>query len=110
MTPRDARGGDLGEVLRRLAPRLEALFRRYGVSPEEAAPILDEAALEVQLRCSRPPDMEGRLLRAVERGCTALLAERRKKALAAIEEPTRKPEPTEPTEEEDGGDHERRPP
>ncbi len=104
MTPGDARGGDLVEMLRHLAPRLEALFRRFGVAPDEAAPILDEAVLEVQLRCSRPPDMEGRLLRAVERGCAALLAERRRKALAALAEST------DTTGEEDRGDHERKPP
>ncbi len=107
MTPGDARGGDLAEVLRRLGSRLEALFRRFGVSPEEAVPILDEAVLEVQLRCSRQPDVEGRLLRAVERGCAALLAERRRKALAALAE---SPETSETTGEEDREDHERRPP
>ncbi len=108
MTPGDAQGGDLAEVLRRLAPRIEALFRRFGVSPDEAAPILDAAALEVQLRCSRRPDMEGRLLRAVERGCEALLAERRRQALAALTESTEAS--TETAGEDDRGDDERRPP
>ncbi len=107
MTPGDARDGNLAELLRRLAPRLEALFRRFGVSPDDAVPILDEAVLEVQLRCSRPPDMEGRLLRAVERGCATLLAERRRQALAALDETT---EPIETDGEEDREDHERRPP
>ena len=107
MTPGDARGGDLAELLQRLAPRLEALFRRFGVSPDDAVPILDEAVLEVQLRSGRPSDMEGRLLRAVERGCEALLAERRRQALAALDATT---EPIETAEEEDREDHERRPP
>ena len=91
-------------MLRRLAPRLEALFRRFGVSPDDAVPILDEAVLEVQLRCNRPAEMEGRLLRAVERGCATLLAERRRQALAALAKTT------ETDGEEDREDHERRPP
>ena len=61
---------DLVALLRRLAPVLESTFRRYGIPPDEAAVVLDEAVLEVQLRASRSPDCEGRLLRAVERGCT----------------------------------------
>ncbi|MGD2114330.1 MAG: hypothetical protein PVG07_04715 [Acidobacteriota bacterium] len=68
---------DLVALLRRLAPNLEATFRRYGVTPEEAAVVLDEAVLEVQLRASRTPDCEGRLLRAVERGCEERVRRRR---------------------------------
>lgn len=60
---------DLAAALHRLAPRLEKTFRDYGVTPEEAAVVLDEAALEVHLRASQIGDCEGRLLRAVERGC-----------------------------------------
>ena len=77
---------DLVVLLRRLAPRLEAMFRRFGLAPSEAAEILDEAVLEVQLRAARTPDCEGRLLRAVERGCRERLAERRRRALQALEE------------------------
>lgn len=77
MTPDDPRGGKLVAILRRRAPRLEALFRRHGLSPEEALTVLDEAVLEVQLRCTRVEDMEGRLMRSVERGCAAVLRERR---------------------------------
>jgi hypothetical protein len=77
---------DLVAILRRLAPRLEAMFRRFGVAPSEAAEILDEAVLEVQLRAARTPDCEGRLLRAVERGCRERLVERRRRALEALEE------------------------
>jgi hypothetical protein len=62
---------DLVALLRRLAPVLEATFLRYGITPDEAAVVLDEAVLEVQLRASRSCDCEGRLLRAVERGCEA---------------------------------------
>jgi hypothetical protein len=80
MTPGDVRGGELVAILRRRAPHLEALFRRFHVSPEEALKVLDEAVLEVQLRCARPEDMEGRLMRAVKRGCAALLEERRRSA------------------------------
>lgn len=74
---------DLVSILRRLSPRLEEMFRRYGVAPSEAAEILDEAVLEVQLRAARTPDCQGRLLRAVERGCRERLSERRRKALEA---------------------------
>ncbi len=77
---------DLVAILRRLAPRLETMFRRFGVPPSEAAEILDEAVLEVQLRAARTPDCEGRLMRAVERGCRERLAERRRKAVQALEE------------------------
>jgi len=82
---------DLVAVLRRLAPRLEAMFRRFGVAPSEATEILDEAVLEVQLRASRTPDCEGRLLRAVERGCRERLTERRRRALAALDAPRHDP-------------------
>lgn len=64
-----ARRFDLAAALHRLAPRLASTFRDYGVSPDEAAVVLDEAVLEVHLRASRTGDCEGRLLRAVERGC-----------------------------------------
>jgi len=77
---------DLVVLLRRLAPRLEAMFRRFGVAPSEAAEILDESVLEVQLRAARTPDCEGRLLRAVERGCRERLAARRRRALEALGE------------------------
>jgi len=81
MTPGDVRGGELVAILRRRAPHMEALFRRFRVSPEEALRVLDEAVLEVQLRCARPEDMEGRLMRAVKRGCASLIEERRRAAL-----------------------------
>lgn len=47
--------------------------------------ILDEAVLEVQLRASRTPDCEGRLMRAVERGCKERLEERKRNAMDALE-------------------------
>lgn len=81
---------DLVAALRRLAPRLEATFRRYGVTPSEAAVILDEAVLEVQLRASRTPDCEGRLLRAVDRGCKERLESRKRKAMDALDADDRK--------------------
>jgi len=95
MTPKETRGEALAAILRRRAPDLEALFRRHGVSPEEAYSVLDQAVLEVQLRCYRAGDMEGRLMRSVERGCAAILEERRRRALEALEEPAG---PTEPGE------------
>ena len=90
MAPKETRGEELVAILRRKAPDLEALFRRYGVSPDEAYGVLDQAVLEVQLRCHRTADMEGRLMRSVERGCIAVLEDRRREALeAADREPAR---------------------
>lgn len=83
MAPKETRGEELVAILRRQAPDLEALFRQYGVSPDEAYGVLDQAVLEVQLRCHRAADMEGRLMRSVERGCVALLEDRRRDALEA---------------------------
>lgn len=84
MAPQESRGEELVAILRRQAPRLEELFRRHGVSPDEAYTVLDQAVLEVQLRCHRAEEMEGRLLRSVERGCRALLKERRREALEVL--------------------------
>lgn len=98
MAPKDTRGEELVAILRRRAPDLEAMFRRYGVSPDEAYSVLDQAVLEVQLRCHRTGDMEGRLMRSAERGCVALVEERRRRALEALEESTAPAEPTDRTE------------
>ena len=84
MTPKDSRGEGLPAILSRRASHLEALFRRYGLSPDQAYSVLDRAVLEVQLRCYRTGDMEGRLMRSVERGCAAVLDERRRRALEAL--------------------------
>lgn len=65
-------------ILRRRSADLEATFRHHRMSQEEALTVLDEAVLEVQLRCSRIEDMEARLLRAVARGCSSVLEERRR--------------------------------
>lgn len=81
-----SRGFDLAEALRRLAPRLERMFRRHGVTPSEAAGVLDDAVLEVQLRASRTHDCEARLLRAVERGCKERLEARRRQAMKVLEQ------------------------
>lgn len=75
---RDARGTRLVEILRRRSADLEASFRRHRMSQDEALTVLDEAVLEVQLRCARIEDMEARLLRAVARGCAAALEDRRR--------------------------------
>ncbi|HLE82824.1 MAG TPA: hypothetical protein VJG13_00675 [Thermoanaerobaculia bacterium] len=84
MTPKETRGEELAAILRRRAPYFEALFRRCGVSPDEARSVLDQAGLEVELRCHRITDMEGRLMRSVERRCAAILEERRRRALEAL--------------------------
>jgi hypothetical protein len=75
---RDRRGRELVTILRRRSADLEATFRRHRMSQEEALTVLDEAVLEVQLRCSRVEDMEARLLRAVARGCSSVLEDRRR--------------------------------
>ncbi len=78
-------------ILRRRSAELEATFSRHRMSQDEALTVLDEAVLEVQLRCARIEDMEARLLRAVARGCSAVLEARtRARARAA--------EPAEPSE------------
>lgn len=84
MTPKETRGEELAAILHRRAPNFEALFRRYRVSPDEAHSVLDQAVLEVELRCYRTADMEGRLMRSVERRCAAILEERRRRALEAL--------------------------
>lgn len=96
MTPKETRGEELAAVIRRRAPHLEALFRRYGVSPDEAYSVLDQAVLEVQLRCYRAGDMEGRLMRSVERGCAALRDERRRRVLETLEPPAEPSESNDP--------------
>lgn len=85
MAPKESRGEELVAILHRLAPRLEELFLRYGVSPDEAYTVLDQAVLEVQLRCHRTGEMEGRLMRSVERGCLALIEDRRREALESVD-------------------------
>lgn len=77
-------------ILRRRSADLEATFRLHRMSQEEALTVLDEAVLEVQLRCSRIEDMDARLLRAVARGCAAVLEERRRaRSRTGRAEPTR---------------------
>lgn len=82
----DGRGTELVAILRRRTADLEATFRRHRLSQDEALTVLDEAVLEVQLRCARIEDMEARLLRAVSRGCSAVLEDRAKaeRARAAV--------------------------
>lgn len=101
MTPKETRGEELAAIIRRRAPHLEALFQRYGVSPDEAYSVLDQAVLEVQLRCYRAGDMEGRLMRSVERRCAAILEGRRRRALEALGPSTG---PAEATDSQGPGD------
>lgn len=84
---RDGRGTELVAILRRRTADLEAAFRRHRLSQDEALTVLDEAVLEVQLRCARIEDMEARLLRAVGRGCSAVLEARAKAERARAAEP-----------------------
>lgn len=84
---RDGRGTELVAILRRRTADLEASFRRHRLSQDEALTVLDEAVLEVQLRCARIEDMEARLLRAVARGCSAVLEARAKAERARTAEP-----------------------
>lgn len=97
MTPKETRGEELAAIIRRRAPHLEALFRRYGLSPDEAYAVLDQAVLEVQLRCYRAGDMEGRLMRSVERGCAAVQDERRRKVLETLDPPAEPDESIDPS-------------
>lgn len=83
MTPKETRGEELAAILRRRASHFEVLFLRHGVSADEAHSVLDQAVLEVELRCYRTADMEGRLMRSVERRCAAILEERRLDATPA---------------------------
>jgi hypothetical protein len=100
MGPKDPRGEELAAILSRRAPHFEALFRRHGLSPDQAYSVLDRAVLEVQLRCYRTGEMEGRLMRSVERGCATVLDERRRQAPEALGPAT------EPTESRGSGDRE----
>ena len=79
---RDARGKALVAILRRRSGDLETIFHLHGLTQGEALTVLDEAVLEVQLRCARIEDMEARLLRAIHRGCDGALEDRRRAAEA----------------------------
>jgi DNA-directed RNA polymerase specialized sigma24 family protein len=63
------------EVLARLRPLLEPIFAAYGVSPEKAQEIVEEACLVLISKRPRRQDPEGWLLRRVIDGCRKLREE-----------------------------------
>jgi DNA-directed RNA polymerase specialized sigma24 family protein len=60
------------EVLARLRPLLEEIFASYGVSPEEAQEIIEEACLVLISKGPRRQDPDGWLLRRVIERCQRL--------------------------------------
>lgn len=57
------------EALTRLRPLLEPIFSAYGLSPQEAQEIVEEACLVLICKHPRHPDPEGWLLRSVIDRC-----------------------------------------
>ena len=60
------------EVLARLRPVLEPIFSVYGVTPEQAQEIVEEACLVLISKSPRRQDPEGWLLRRVLESCRRL--------------------------------------
>lgn len=73
------------DLLGRLRPRIEALFRAHGVAPEEADTILHEAADEVRQRAPHPRELERRLLHAIETRCRRHSEELQRQVRAALD-------------------------
>jgi hypothetical protein len=67
MTDEDRQAPD--DLVERLQPRLEALFRTHGVPPQEVEAIVRQAIAEVRQRAPHPRELEPRLLHAVEIRC-----------------------------------------
>lgn len=63
------------EVLARLRPLLEQIFIAYGITPEQAQQIVEEACLVLISKSPQRRDPEGWLLRAVLEGCRKLRGE-----------------------------------
>jgi DNA-directed RNA polymerase specialized sigma24 family protein len=63
------------EVLLRLRPLLEPIFVAYGVTPDEAQEIVEEACLVLISKRPRRQDPEGWLLRTVIESCRRLREE-----------------------------------
>ena len=57
------------EVLARLRPLLEPIFRAYGVTPEQAQEMVEEACLVLISKRPRRQDPEGWILRTVIESC-----------------------------------------
>jgi len=62
------------EVLARLRPLLEQIFVAYGVTPDQAQQIVEEACLVLISKRPQRRDPEGWLLRAVIESCRKLRA------------------------------------
>jgi len=60
------------EVLLRLRPLLEPIFVAYGVTPEEAQELVEEACLVLISKRPQRQDPEGWLLRTVMESCRRL--------------------------------------
>ena len=60
------------EALTRLRPLLEPIFSAYGISPQQAQEIVEEACLVLISKHPRHPDPEGWLLRSVIDRCEKL--------------------------------------
>jgi DNA-directed RNA polymerase specialized sigma24 family protein len=63
------------EVLARLRPLLEQIFVAYGVTPDQAQQIVEEACLVLISKRPQRRDPEGWLLRAVIESCRKLRGE-----------------------------------
>lgn len=63
------------EVLARLRPLLEPIFAAYGVTPDQAQEIVEEACLVLISKRPRRQDPEGWLLRTVIERCRRLREE-----------------------------------
>jgi hypothetical protein len=72
------------DLVERLLPRLEALFRLYGVAPDEVEAIVDDALAELRLRAPHPREIEPRLLYAIEVRCRRHEDEARRRIREAL--------------------------
>ena len=62
-------GGDARELLRRLAPDIEALFARHRVPRAEGGRMVETAVHDAFWRSKETTDRPARLLRSLERQC-----------------------------------------
>lgn len=64
------------EVLARLRPLLEQIFAAYGIAPDQAQEIIEEACLVLISKRLPRQDPDGWLLRRVMESCQRLQGER----------------------------------
>lgn len=79
MTPRERTSFDLseaGDLVRRLGPELEELWRTYGVPPSEADRLLGETLIVLAIRKDSARNAEALLLDTVRGRCEQRLRER----------------------------------